>query len=134
MRVRGRIWSTRPVGLLAGGLLGAGAALLVSCGSNAKLIPLGNSEPLQKDFEDVARAAEGGHGSCSATEAALAKADQDFAGLPASVDTGLRGHKARHNLAVLYLDTGRGAEAAAEWGRVVADRPDFLPAHAGYLI
>jgi tetratricopeptide (TPR) repeat protein len=49
----------------------------------------------------------------------------------ASVAEGLRGHKARHNLAVLYLDTGRPADAAAEWARVVADRPDFLPGHAG---
>jgi len=103
MRMRGRTWSNRPLGLLAGGLLGAGAALLVSCGSNAKLIPLANSEPLQKDFEDVTRAAESGHGSCSATEAALAKADQDFAGLPASVDAGLR-RRLREGIAKLRTD------------------------------
>jgi len=82
--------STRPIGLLAGGLLGASAALLVACGSSGKLIPVANSEPLQKDFEEVARAAESGHGSCASTEAALNKADHDFAALPASVDAGLR--------------------------------------------
>jgi hypothetical protein len=81
---------TRPVGLIATGLLGASTALLVACGSSAKLIPVANSEPLQKDFEEVARAAENGHGSCASTEAALNKADHDFAGLPASVDAGLR--------------------------------------------
>ena len=51
---------------------------------------MANSEPLQKDFEEVARAAESGHGSCASTEAALNKADHDFAALPASVDAGLR--------------------------------------------
>jgi len=49
----------------------------------------------------------------------------------ASVAEGLRGHKARHNLAMLYLDTSRDREAEAEWGRVVADQPTFLPARAG---
>jgi hypothetical protein len=82
--------STRPIGLIAAGLLGASTALLVACGSSAKLIPVANSEPLQKDFEEVARAAENGHGSCASTEAALNKADHDFAALPASVDAGLR--------------------------------------------
>jgi hypothetical protein len=80
----------RGVALLASGLLGASAALLVACGSSSKLIPVANSEPLQKDFEEVARAAESGNGSCAGTEAALNKADHDFAGLPASVDAGLR--------------------------------------------
>src|SRR5204863_8451019 len=87
--LRGK-WSMRPLGLLSVGLLGASTALLVACGSSGKLIPVANSEPLQKDFEEVARAAENGHGGCSSTEAALNKADHDFAGLPASVDAGLR--------------------------------------------
>jgi hypothetical protein len=88
--MRGRRWSNRALGLLASGLLGAGAALLASCGSSGKLIPVADSEPLQKDFEEVARAAESGHGSCAATEAAIRKAEQDFGRLPASVDPGLR--------------------------------------------
>jgi hypothetical protein len=75
---------------LPSGLLGASAALLVSCGSNAKLIPVANSEPLQRDFEEVAHAAENSHGSCAATEAAIVKAEGDFHALPASVDAGLR--------------------------------------------
>ncbi|OWK35319.1 glycosyltransferase [Fimbriiglobus ruber] len=48
-----------------------------------------------------------------------------------SVDTGLRGHKARHNLACLYLETGRPAAAAAEWRAALADAPGFAPAHLG---
>ena len=90
MSVRGNRRSNRAPWLLSSGLLGASAALLVSCGSSAKLIPVANSEPLQKDFEEVAKAAESGHGSCTGTEAAIHKAERDFDGLPASLDAGLR--------------------------------------------
>src|SRR5262249_31792946 len=46
----------------------------------------------------------------------------------ASVDAGLRGYKARHNLAVVYRDQGRLAEAEAQWRETLRDQPDFLPA------
>jgi hypothetical protein len=95
--------SGRPLGVLASGLLGASAALLVSCGSSTRLIPVANSEPLQKDFEEVARAAESGRGSCAATEAALNKAEHDYLALPASVDAGLR-RRLREGLAKLHSD------------------------------
>jgi tetratricopeptide (TPR) repeat protein len=49
----------------------------------------------------------------------------------ASVDTGLRGYKARHNLGVLLLQQGRAEEAAGHWRQAAADRPDFLPAWLG---
>ncbi len=49
----------------------------------------------------------------------------------ASVDPGLRGHKARHNLAVIYQEQGRPAEAEANWRAVVAEQPGFLPAWRG---
>ena len=72
-------------------MLGVVAALLVSCGgSTAKLIPTANAGPLQSDFEAIAHAAETGSGNCAATEAAIAKTEGDFNGLPTSVDTGLR--------------------------------------------
>lgn len=91
MSIRGRIRSTTPFGVLASGVLGAGAALLVSCGaSSSKLIPVANSEPLQKDFEEVAHAAESGRGSCASTETAIRKAEADYGALPASLDAGLR--------------------------------------------
>jgi tetratricopeptide (TPR) repeat protein len=48
-----------------------------------------------------------------------------------SVDTGLRGHKARHNLACLYFDTGRPAEAESQWRAALVDDPQFLLAHLG---
>lgn len=48
-----------------------------------------------------------------------------------SVDAGLRGHKARHNLACLYLDRGRSAEAESQWRAAVAEEPGFLPAQLG---
>jgi hypothetical protein len=76
---------------LCAGLLGAAAALLVACGSSGQgLIPVANAGPLQSDFEAVAQAARSGEGSCTATEAAIAKTERDFAALPASVDSGLR--------------------------------------------
>jgi hypothetical protein len=77
--------------ILVTGLLGISAALLVACGGSGKgLIPTANAGPLQSDFEAVAQAAESGEGSCTATEAAIAKTESDFAALPSSVDKGLR--------------------------------------------
>jgi hypothetical protein len=71
-------------------LLGVSATLLVACGSSGKgLIPAANAGPLQSDFEAVAQAAQSGEGSCTATEAAIAKTETDFAALPGTVDSGL---------------------------------------------
>jgi hypothetical protein len=89
--MRARMRLKRPLAVLASGLLGASAALVASCGGGSgKLIPVANSEPLQKDFQEVATAAESSRGSCAGTEAALLKAQQDFNNLPATVDAGLR--------------------------------------------
>lgn len=75
---------------LLAGALGAIAAVLISCGGSGKgLIPVADAGPLQGDFEAVAQAAENGDGSCTSTESALLKTEQDFAALPASLDTGL---------------------------------------------
>jgi hypothetical protein len=71
-------------------MLGLAAALLISCGSSgAGLIPAGNAGPLQSDFEEIASAAQSGNGSCSATEAAILKAERDFRALPASINAAL---------------------------------------------
>lgn len=88
-----RAWIVRPAVVRAAlaGLLGLAAALLVSCGgSSDKLIPVANAGPLQSDFETVAQDAEAGNGSCTVTDRAILKTEQDFAALPASVDAGLR--------------------------------------------
>jgi hypothetical protein len=78
-------------GLLAA-LLGAAAAALVACGSSGGgLIPAAQAGPLQSDIEAVEKAAQAGNGDCTATEAALLKTDQDYAALPASVNSTLRG-------------------------------------------
>ena len=72
--------------------LGAAAAVLVACGSSGNgLIPSAQAGPLQSDIEAVERAAEEGNGNCTATEAALLKTDQDYAALPLSVNSTLRG-------------------------------------------
>jgi hypothetical protein len=71
--------------------LGVLAAVLISCGGSGKgLIPVADAGPLQGDFEAVAQAAENGDGSCTSTESALLKTEQDFAALPPSIDSGLR--------------------------------------------
>jgi hypothetical protein len=71
--------------------LGVAAALLVACGrSGTGLIPASAAGPLQRDFEAVREAAETGDGSCTNTEAALRKTEEDFGTLPATVDGGLR--------------------------------------------
>jgi glycosyltransferase involved in cell wall biosynthesis len=49
----------------------------------------------------------------------------------ASVDAGLRGYKARHNLGVALYKLGRHAEAEEEFRGAAAERPDFLPAWLG---
>ncbi len=91
------------VRLIPAGLLGIGAAVLVSCGSSGKgLIPLAYAGPLQNDFQAVLQAAQEGDGSCTATNAKIAKTEHDLQALPASVDGGLRGRLAEGvaNLAV----------------------------------
>jgi glycosyltransferase involved in cell wall biosynthesis/tetratricopeptide (TPR) repeat protein len=49
----------------------------------------------------------------------------------ASVDTGLRGCKGHHNLAVLYLETDQAAQAEWHWRRSLEKEPSFLPALVG---
>jgi GT2 family glycosyltransferase/tetratricopeptide (TPR) repeat protein len=49
----------------------------------------------------------------------------------ASIDAGLRGYKARHNLAVVYYQQGRRAEARVQWQLALAERADFVPAWLG---
>ncbi len=77
--------------LIVVALLGAAAALLVSCGSSGKgLIPSANGTLLQADFEEVAKAAEAGNGSCAKDRSGTW---QDPGGLPQrfppTVDKGL---------------------------------------------
>jgi hypothetical protein len=89
--------------LIPAGLLGVGAAVLVSCGSSGKgLIPLAYAGPLQSDFQAVLQTAQEGDGSCAATNAKIAKTEHDLRALPATVDGGLRGRLAEGvaNLAV----------------------------------
>jgi hypothetical protein len=88
---RGSLVRTVMLRLLPAGLLGAGAAVLVSCGSSGVgLIPSENAGPLVADFQAVEQAALKGEGNCAPTEAALRTTEHDFAALPASVDAGLR--------------------------------------------
>ncbi|HWX43913.1 MAG TPA: hypothetical protein VNY52_01160, partial [Solirubrobacteraceae bacterium] len=77
--------------LLTALLLGAGAAVLVSCGSSgAGLIPSESAGPLESDFQAIASAARTGNGNCSPTEIAIHNAESNFHALPRSIDAGLR--------------------------------------------
>jgi len=49
----------------------------------------------------------------------------------ASVATGLRGYKARHNLAMICLGEKRWSEAEAQWRAGLLDEPNFLQAWVG---
>jgi glycosyltransferase involved in cell wall biosynthesis/predicted Zn-dependent protease/predicted O-methyltransferase YrrM len=49
----------------------------------------------------------------------------------ASVDTGVRGPKARHNLALLYREEGRHADAGSQWQQALTEQPCFVPALLG---
>jgi hypothetical protein len=89
----GRSLRSRALGVLLAAMLGIGTALLVSaCGSSSGkgLIPAADAGPLQSDFEAVSQEAQNGDGSCKGTEAALAKTEQDFDALPATLNSGLR--------------------------------------------
>jgi hypothetical protein len=82
----------RLIPLLTAAALGAGAAVLVSCGSSGVgLIPAQNAGPLLSDFQAVEQAALKGDGDCTATEAALRTTERDFQVLPGSVNAGLHG-------------------------------------------
>jgi hypothetical protein len=81
----------RPTRFLSAAVLGAGAAVLVSCGSSGTgLIPAENAGPLLRDFQAVEAAAKAGNGNCASTEAALATTESNYHTLPTSVDAGLR--------------------------------------------
>jgi hypothetical protein len=65
--------------------------LLASCGgSGSGLIPSADAGPLEHDFEEVARLAMSGNGSCTQTTEAIEKAERDFARISASIDASLR--------------------------------------------
>jgi GT2 family glycosyltransferase len=48
-----------------------------------------------------------------------------------SADVGLNGYLARHQLALVYYQQGRTAEAEAEWKLALADRPGYVDALKG---
>jgi GT2 family glycosyltransferase/SAM-dependent methyltransferase len=50
-----------------------------------------------------------------------------------SIDRGILGYKSRQNLACLYSDTERHAEAEHQWRMILTDRPDYEPARRGLV-
>ncbi len=96
------------------------AAGLAACPNDTELLFLDSI--LRKDRGDLA-----------GSEACLLRLLHEGPGAHfASLDAGLRGHKARHNLGVLYLQQGRLAEAQAQWRAAAAQNPEFLPAWLGW--
>eukprot|EP00913_Durusdinium_trenchii_P013432 g12613.t1 len=48
-----------------------------------------------------------------------------------SVDVGISGYKARHNLAIVYGELNEYEAAESQWRRAVEDRPDYRPGWNG---
>jgi hypothetical protein len=72
-------------------VIGLTSVLLTSCGgSGSGLIPSADAGPLERDFEEVARLALSGNGSCSQTTEAIERTERDFAKISASIDAALR--------------------------------------------
>ena len=46
-------------------------------------------------------------------------------------DAGLRGYKARHQLALIYEEKGRAAKAETHWRAAITENPQFTPAWLG---
>jgi tetratricopeptide (TPR) repeat protein len=51
----------------------------------------------------------------------------------ASVNTGLRGHITRHNLAVAFCELGRPGDAESQWKTALTERAHYEPAWRGLL-
>jgi glycosyltransferase involved in cell wall biosynthesis/predicted Zn-dependent protease len=51
----------------------------------------------------------------------------------ASVNTGLRGHITRHNLATVYVELGRVADAESQWLAALAEQRHYEPAWRGLV-
>jgi len=49
----------------------------------------------------------------------------------ASLDAGINGYKARHNLAIVYDDLGELEKSAEQWRKVVGEQPDYRPGWRG---
>ncbi len=72
-------------------LVSCAALLPAACGgSGAGLIPTANAGPLVHDFEEVAKAARSGNGSCTGTTEAIEKTEADFARVSAQLASPLR--------------------------------------------
>jgi tetratricopeptide (TPR) repeat protein len=69
------------------------------------------------------------------TEAAIRAWEQVLQTPPgphfASMNTGIRGHLTRHNLATAYFDLGRLDPAEAHWNAALAEQPDYVPSLLG---
>jgi tetratricopeptide (TPR) repeat protein len=69
------------------------------------------------------------------TEAAIRSWEQVLQTPPgphfASMNTGIRGHLTRHNLATAYFDLGRLDPAEAHWNVALAEQPDYVPSLLG---
>lgn len=48
-----------------------------------------------------------------------------------SIDLGIRSYTTRHNLAVVYTEQGKDAEAEIQWRRAISEEPSFLAARLG---
>ncbi len=105
--------------------LGQPSEALEACRQGRRHDP-DNVEILFLEALPRARAGRSGGGGSDPPALLAAPAGSGFA----NEDEGLRGYKARHNLAVIYEETGRAAQAEAQWRSAVTENPSFT---AGWL-
>jgi type IV secretory pathway VirJ component len=102
-----RMRRPRRLALAATAVVALCAPLAACGGQTAGLIPAADAGPLESDFEAVARAAQAGDGSCTATEAALERTQRALEKLaPARVSAALRARleKGMSNLSKVALE------------------------------
>ncbi len=107
-------------------LLGRSAEAQTTCASGLLYYP----EDVEILFQEgLAHQALGDQAAAEACwKRVLASRDRPLLG---SLDTGLRGYKARHNLALLYRKQDRLREAEEQWLKALGERPDFFPSAVG---
>ncbi len=106
--------------------MGRGAGALAACEAGRNLFP---DDPELLFQEALARR---DHRDLAGAEVCLRRLLQSREGDHfSSIDAGLGGYKARHNLAVVLTEQARDAEAEDQWRAAFAERPDFAPAWRG---
>jgi glycosyltransferase involved in cell wall biosynthesis/predicted Zn-dependent protease len=106
--------------------LGQPGEAIAACRAGRRLYP--DDEELLLAESNLRRAGGDAAGAEACLRRLLGGAEGEHFG---SVPVGLRGFRARHNLAALCLEQGRYGEAEAQWVSALVEQPAFFPAWVG---